>query len=185
MMAQVVEGAELSIRSVERAGEVFKEIEESALNSTTRAREIADASSQQVARNQEILQVVSRNLDEVVKIQRAMDEQQKGQDLIVSSAEKIRDVSRELKQSANEQSREGAVITKAIMETHEFSRRIQETMDAEKSASKKIVASLDRITEATYGIDSALGSLEGLVADLSALAEKLGPEVSRFKLPGS
>ena len=58
-------------------------------------------------------------------------------------------------------------------------------MDAEKSASKKIVASLDRITEATYGIDSALGSLEGLVADLSALAEKLGPEVSRFKLPGS
>lgn len=185
MMAQVVEGAELSIRSVERAGEVFKEIEESALNSTKRAREIADASSQQVARNQEILQVVSRNLDEVVKIQRAMDEQQKGQDLIVSSAEKIRDVSRELKQSANEQSREGAVITKAIMETHEFSRRIQETMDAEKSASKKIVASLDRITEATYGIDSALGSLEGLVADLSALAEKLGPEVSRFKLPDS
>ena len=27
--------------------------------------------------------------------------------------------------------------------------------------------------------------LEDLVADLSAMAEKLGPEVSRFKLPGN
>jgi methyl-accepting chemotaxis protein len=185
MMAQVVEGAEQSIKSAERAGEVFREIEESTLNSTQRAREIADASIQQVAQNQEILEVVSRNLEEVVSIQRAMEEQQAGQDLIVSSAEKIRNVSRELKQSANEQSREGAVITKAVTDTHEFSRKIQEAMDGEKKASEEIVASLDRITEATFGITSALGSLEDLVADLSSLAEKLGPEVSRFKLPGN
>ena len=183
MMTQVVDGADQSIKSAERAGEVFREIEESTIKSTRWAREIADASEEQVARNQEIFLVVNRNLEEVVRIQEAMEEQKKGQDLIVSSAENIRAVSKELKQSANEQSQEGAVITKAVMETQEFSGKIQEAMDGEKKASKEIVASLGSITEATYGISQALGSLEDLVTDLSTLADKLGPEVSRFKLP--
>lgn len=183
MMTRIVEGAEQSIESAQRAGEVFREIEESTANATKRAREIADASDEQITRNKEILGVVSQNLDEVVRIQRAIEEQKKGQDLIVSSAAKIRDVSLELKQSANEQSREGAVITKAVTDTHEFSGRIKEAMEGEKKASKDILSSLDNITEATYGINEALGSLKDLVTDLGALAEKLGPEVSRFKLP--
>lgn len=183
MIGQIVEGAEQGIKSTERAGEVFREIEETASNSTTRAREIAEASVEQVARSREIFQVVSRNLEEVVRIQEATEEQKRGQDLIVGSAEKIRDTSRKLKQSTAEQAREGTVITQAVTNTHEFSKKIQAAMEGEKKASKEIVASLGRITDATYGINQALGALEGLVADLSALAEKLGPEVSRFKLP--
>ena len=49
-------------------------------------------------------------------------------------------------------------------------------MDGEKKASKEIVASLDRITESTYGIDRALGSLEDLVADLSVALETPAPQ---------
>jgi methyl-accepting chemotaxis protein len=183
MMGQIVEGAEQSIESTEYAGEAFTEIEESSSNSASRAREIAEAAGGQVMNIREILQVVTRNLEEVVKIQEAVEEQKKGQDLIVQSAERIRETSRSLKQSTGEQARESAVITEAVTSTQEFSRIIRDAMEGEQKASKEIVASLGTITDATFGITEALGSLEGLVADLGALAEKLGPEVARFKLP--
>ncbi|UCF31103.1 MAG: HAMP domain-containing protein [bacterium] len=183
MMGRIVEGAEQSIKSTEHAGEAFREIEESSSVSAGRAREIAEASENQVMRSREILQVVVRNLEEVVKIQEAVEEQKRGQDLIVHSAERIRETALRLKQSTGEQVRESTVITEAVTNTQEFSRKIQDAMEGEQRASKEIVASLGKITESTFDITKALRSLEDLVADLGALAEKLGPEVARFKLP--
>jgi methyl-accepting chemotaxis protein len=182
MMGQVSEGAEQSIKTTEKAGEVLKSIEEHSLLSATRAGEIADAAGQQVARSKEILEVATRNLDEVVRIQEAVDEQKKGSDLIVSSAENIRETAISLKLSTDEQIKESAVISQAVVDTQTFSHRIKEAMDGEKKASKEIVASLNSITNTTENIRKALDALEELVVDLTKLADQLGPEVARFKL---
>jgi methyl-accepting chemotaxis protein len=182
LVDDVARGADQGISAAEKAGQVFREIEESSSESARHTREIADSTLQQAERSDEILHVVTRNLEEVMRIQEAMGEQKAGGDLVVKSAEFIRDTSLKLKESTEEQARESAVITKAVVDLNQFAGKVSQAMDGEKEAVGEMVSGLARIAEATGVINGSLGALKSLVADLGSLADQLGPTVARFRL---
>ena len=182
MINDVIEGADHGIKAAEMAGQVFKNIEDSSSMSADRAKEIAVAAEHQVTRSDEIMQVVTRNLDDVMSIRNAMEEQKTGADHVVASAEKIRETAEMLKQSTEEQAKETGIISQVVSETNEFAGTVKTAMEGEKKAVGEMVTSLGQISDATEKINKSLGALEGLVADLASLADELDPVVSRFKL---
>ena len=185
MMKEVSEGTESSISTADQTGAVLKDIEDHSSQSVDRARQIAEAASEQVNRSQDILKVVTRNLEEVLQIKRTVDEQQSGSKLIVASTDEIMDATKKLKHSTSEQAKESGVISQGVAETHDFSRKMKEAMDKEQEASREIVGSLGRIADVADKTGTAMKTLEAVVHDLSTLADKLGPEVARFRLKES
>jgi len=185
MMKEVSEGTESSISTADQTGVVLKDIEDHSSQSVDRARQIAEAASEQVNRSQDILKVVTRNLEEVLQIKRTVDEQQSGSKLIVASTDEIMDATKKLKHSTSEQAKESGVISQGVAETLDFSRKMKEAMDKEQEASREIVGSLGRIADVADKTGTAMKTLEAVVHDLSTLADKLGPEVARFRLKES
>jgi len=185
MMKEVSEGTESSISTADQTGVVLKDIEDHSSQSADRARQIAEAASEQVNRSQDILKVVTKNLEEVLQIKRTVDEQQSGSKLIVASTDEIMDATKKLKHSTSEQAKESGVISQGVAETLDFSRKMKEAMDKEQEASREIVGSLGRIADVADKTGTAMKALEAVVHDLSTLADKLGPEVARFRLEES
>ncbi len=185
MMKEVSEGTESSISTADQTGVVLKDIEDHSSQSANRARQIAEAASEQVNRSQDILKVVTKNLEEVLQIKRTVDEQQSGSKLIVASTDEIMDATKKLKHSTSEQAKESGVISQGVAETLDFSRKMKEAMDKEQEASREIVGSLGRIADVADKTGTAMKTLEAVVHDLSTLADKLGPEVARFRLKES
>ncbi len=182
MMSEVSEGAESSISTADQTGVVLKDIEDHSSQSADRARQIAEAASEQVNRSQDILKVITKNLEEVLQIKRTVDEQQSGSKLIVTSTDEIMEATRKLKHSTSEQAMESGIISQGVAETLDFSRKMKEAMDKEQEASREIVRSLGMIADVADKTGTAMKALEAVVHDLSTLADKLGPEVARFRL---
>ncbi|MFV2081770.1 MAG: methyl-accepting chemotaxis protein [bacterium] len=185
MMREVSEGVESSISTADQTEVVLKDIADHSSQSADRARQIAEAASEQVNRGQDILKVVTKNLEEVLQIKRTVDEQQGGSKLIVASTDEIMEATRKLKHSTSEQARESGIISQGVAETLNFSRKMKEALGKEQEASREIVRSLGMIADVADKTGTAMKALEAVVHDLSTLADKLGPEVARFKLKES
>lgn len=185
LVREITAGMDSGIASAAQASRVLKEIEEISARSTKMASESADSVANQTAYCKEIYESVTDNTRQVLRIKEAMDEQKKGSDSIVSSAEEIRFIAEKLRFGTQEQSTGSSIISKTVSETHAFSEKILHAMQSEQEASRNIVKSLERISRVAETNLKAMKELDNMVKELVSLAEKLGGEMSRFKLPES
>ena len=120
-----------------------------------------------------------------MRIKEIMDEQKKGSDTIVASVEEIRYIAERLRQSTQEQSSGSGIISSTITETHTFSEKIMASMKGQQDASQRIVKSLENISRITGTNLQAMKDMDNMVREFSGLSDKLGKNMSQFKLPDS
>jgi methyl-accepting chemotaxis protein len=184
LIGKIKAGMDSSAASATRTGEVLEEIEGIAARSSQMAAEISGSVGEQVGACESILETVSGNLDEVVRIRRAAEEQKSGSRIIVGSVEEIRAIAERLKQSTEEQTSGSEGIAATISRTHEFSEEITAAMTAEQETSELIVSSLRRISGVAEGNVNSAGDLDEMLGNLSGLTRKLAAEMgSKFTLP--
>jgi methyl-accepting chemotaxis protein len=130
-----------------------------------------------------ILKLVESNLNEVIRIQRAADEQKSGTRTIVTSVEEIRASAERVKKSTGEQAAGSQMVSETISRTHEFAQQIKAAMFSEQEASANIVRSLHDISQVAVGNSGTVTDMEKTVRDFADLAGKLALEIERFRLP--
>jgi methyl-accepting chemotaxis protein len=184
LIGRIKEGMDSNAESAAKAGEVLEEIERIAAGSSGMAAEISGTVAEQIGACESIMEVVTKNLDEVIRIRRSADEQKSGSRSIVSSVEEIRSIAERLKKSTDEQAAGSEMIASTIARIHEFSEEINAAMTAEQDASQSIVSSLTHISQVAEGNVSSAKDLDDMVKDFTALAAQLSSEMKRFKLPG-
>ncbi|MCK5287026.1 MAG: hypothetical protein KAJ59_04365, partial [Thermodesulfovibrionia bacterium] len=184
-VSEILSGMDSSITSAELASDVLKEIEAISSQSSKIAHEISDAVTMQIAYCKEIFEGVSEDSQQIMRIKEIMDEQKKGSDTIVASVEEIRYIAERLRQSTQEQSSGSGIISSTITETHTFSEKIMASMKGQQDASQRIVKSLENISRITGTNLQAMKDMDNMVREFSGLSDKLGKNMSQFKLPDS
>jgi methyl-accepting chemotaxis protein len=184
-VSEILSGMDSSITSAELVSDVLKEIEDTSSQSSKIAHDISDAVTMQIAYCKEIFEGVSEDSQQIIRIKEIMDEQKKGSDTIVASVEEIRYIAERLRQSTKEQFSGSGIISSTITETHTFSEKIMVSMKGHQDASQRIVKSLENISRITGTNLQAMKDLDNMVREFSGLSDKLGKNMSQFKLPDS
>jgi methyl-accepting chemotaxis protein len=185
MVSEISTGVDASIASAVQANDVLNEIESIASQSAKMASESSDSVEKQATYCNDIYESVTKNSQEIIRIEKIFEELKKGSDTIVVSGEEIRTIADTVKQSAQEQSSGSKMFAKTIDETHAFSGEIMEAMRSELEASQRIVKSLENISHVVGDNLQEVETLNNMVKELVVLADKLNNEMARFKLPDS
>jgi len=183
LIGRIRTGMDSSASSAFEAGEVLQEIERLSFGSSRKAGDISSAVAEQIKACQSILDLATMNLNEVIRIRRAADEQKSGSRTIVASVEEIRSMAERIKKSTEEQASGSEMIADTISRTHDFAEEINAAMRAEQEASQSIVASLLDISQVAEGNLTTVADLDKTVKNFGALASRLALAMDRFRLP--
>jgi len=180
---QIIGGADASLQAVSGAREVLDHIVRRADESGECAAEIAAAARQQASGSRQIEEEIGRSADQVEEIRSMIAEQKRGGDQIVAATEDLRLIAEKLKTSTREQAEGSQVVSKGLSDILEFSRDIGQAMEQERQASQAMVQSLMQISGVAENNLKVMRSLGDCIDQMRSLAERLVPEVRRFRLP--
>ncbi|GAB4563782.1 MAG: hypothetical protein Tsb0017_23170 [Geothermobacteraceae bacterium] len=180
---QIIGGADASLQAVSGAREVLDHIVRRADESGECAAEIAAAARQQASGSRQIEEEIGRSADQVEEIRSMIAEQKRGGDQIVAATEDLRMIAERLKTSTREQAEGSQVVSKGLSDILDFSRDIGQAMEQERQASQAMVQSLMQISGVAENNLKVMRSLGDCIDQMRSLAERLVPEVRRFRLP--
>ncbi len=174
----VEEGMKLSLE----AGEALNTIVDSSKRSADMARDIELATVEQVKGIRQVIESMQRITQMVSQIAHATQEQSKGSSMITQAAERMKDITRQVKGSTEEQAKGSKQITKAMENVTERIQQMAQAITEQKRGSEVVVKSVHEIRSISRESVKLATELNQVVQILSAQAEVLKSEISRFKI---
>ncbi len=183
-VAAVDGGSAVVEKGVQRsnvAGKVLAKIIEKSENSTTRVREIADAS----ARQSEDLDRVDQAMNDVRRIVEAIDQsardQHQGTTEIAKAVHNIRRLGEDVRRSTDEQRQGSSLITNAVNNVAERIHQIAEATQAQTQSAETIHHALEVFRHVMEENSRHTEAINTMVARLLARSRQLDEEIGRFK----
>jgi methyl-accepting chemotaxis protein len=183
-VSAVAEGSSKVERGVQRshvAGEVLSQIIEKTATSTSRVREIVDATEGQSKDLARVDRAVSEVQEIVGQIDQAAREQKVATKEIAEAVENVRKLGTAVRSSTAEQRRGSSLITEAASNVAESVTQIAESTSSQQSSSETIQHALQVFSDV---VEETLRGAEAIASSVSALSERaehLEEELGRFK----
>jgi methyl-accepting chemotaxis protein len=173
---KTTEGLEISGRT----DQALRRIAESAVDTSQLAQKIASVTVEQAAGSTTITGEVSKNLDRVKLVNRAIGEQERGIEHIASSLESMRSVSQHLTASTEEQAKGNKLYLKSILEDNEQVKELRIISIQQKAMGDAVLLYLQ---ESGSLIEVNVDESRRVLADIDTLqniAEQLRRELAPF-----
>ena len=134
-----------------------------------------------------MLKVASRAASEPAttgQVASATSQQEKGSNLIVTAAERMRNLAQQVKSSTREQSRASANIAGSTENMTGMVHQIQRACEEQTRGSSQIAKAAEGIRDATDVNRDATLALDAAVGDLQKQTDNLRREMSVFRVAG-
>jgi methyl-accepting chemotaxis protein len=169
------------VRRSNEAGDVLKVISEKSQNSTERVHEILEAASRQIEDLLRVDQAVNEVTRIVERFGHSARDQQSATSEIAESVEKIRLLGLDVRRSMDEQRRGGGLITSAVSNVSNLIGQIAEATQSQTKSSENIQNALQIFRDATSETERRVEAINEMVAMLSERAGRLEQEIGRFR----
>jgi methyl-accepting chemotaxis protein len=155
-------------------------IAKSSVASSDMARAIQRSTAEEALAVGQIAQAIQQMVVEAENIARALQEQNTGSVFISGQTEKMKGISRLVREAIGEQRQGGEHMVEAIGDVARQAESIDQTTGLQKLMSADIVRSMGRIHEATGSLVVASNEMNATVGDLEVASQKLHDELEKF-----
>jgi methyl-accepting chemotaxis protein len=187
--ANAVQAIERGARSVEggvelsqQAGISLDEITQAARESGARIAEIVVAVREQTKSATHVARLMERVRVGVDHIQAAGREQDRGNEVVLRSSTVMRDVSRQVRGTTEQQGRGTARIRDSIEAVREVVGEVERSLHEQSTACQSALEFLTRVSSRTGASDEAARSMQSAMRDLQEQARSLREEAARFRV---
>ena len=172
---------EEGVRTVEELSGIIRSAAENSETASAASRGIAQATTEQYKGIRQIVSS-SHDINEMSQeIARATREQSAGGAQIVKAAESMRELAHQVKRAMAEQAKGIRITSRASEESARLSQQVLDAAREESRASDLVVKSIGSIQEISNTNSNGVKRLDQMVHILTAQAELLKQELSRFK----
>jgi methyl-accepting chemotaxis protein len=175
---------EEGVRLAKDASDALTKILESTKHSTTMARDIERATTEQAKGIRQITEAMQQVNGMIRQIAKATQEQSRGSEQIMQAAERMRNVTRQVRLSTDEQAKGSKQITQAVENVTDRVQQIAKAINEQKRGSQVIITSAEAIRGIAQQSDQLVSQMNQAVETLTRQAALLQEEMTRFKVQG-
>ena len=176
-----VERVEVNVSLAEKASSSLAKIVESAGRSYEMATRISRSLEDQASASRHLHEVTSKMSDHIAEIHRAMREQANGTQLLAQEAERVREISGQVKNAADEQSQAGRGITVALSKIADDARAMRDQLERQMRESERIAEASRTMLEIAQANDAVAREFDATVQSLVSSGRDFEAEVRRFR----
>lgn len=147
-----------------------------------RSRLVSDAVEELATGGRSASQAVARFFEMIQAISRALEEQVGATRLLNRESEKVRDVAFQLRHATEEQAKGAGVISEAVARISADTQRTSSAMEEQARGAQSMSESVARLAEAARAIEAAFQELGAATSRLQQSAGRLNRELSAFRL---
>jgi len=174
----VASGVQLSME----AGTSLEEITRASRDSGSRIQEIVHAVREQTKAAAHVVELMERVNVAVESIERATQEQGRGNEVVFRSSVAMREVALQLRNTTEEQARGGTRIRESIDGVRDAVESINRALQVQKESNEELALFLEQVAERATANEDSARRMEAGSRELSAQAEGLDDEVKRFSV---
>ncbi len=176
-----IQNVDKGIKLVQDVTSVLGEISESSKASTLMAKAIQKATAEEAIAVRHITTAINSMTEQIESISHALQEQGKGSTFIIEAAERVKDLSAQLKVATTEQKGVSRQIAEATDNVSKQASQIAHAMENQKNNSKEIVGSMQQIQNTTNTLISSSQNMNAVISSLKAEAMNLLMELQKFR----
>lgn len=174
----VLDGAKIAYGAADALQQILK----SSMRSKDTSVAIETATTQQVQAVRHLSEAIINVHERIKSIESATQEQSKGSGLISSAAEKMSNISMEVRRAMSEQARGIKDFARSLDDTRETVGNIAEATRSQSENSSGLVRSMEKFLEIAQINSDISGELEEIVSQLILQAATVKDSMGRFKV---
>jgi methyl-accepting chemotaxis protein len=171
-------GVQLSVA----AGKSLEEITTSSRDAGSRIQEIVQAVREQTKAAAHVVNLMERVNGGVGAIRTATSEQDRGNEVVFRSSMAMREVSKQLRGTTEEQARGGARIRESVDGVRAAAEAINRALQIQSESNAELVRFLESVAQGTAANAESSRRFEQVIRELSGQAEGLRQDVQRFQI---